>query len=336
MNIKYLGTEQELIDSAYSRAVKESAKEKKIRNRLKDAKNKQAKKVATAANRLNKKLVEAVNEFPRIDEMQPFYKELIYSTIDVDEIKQALSQMISTAKIIAELKKKHISRINRLIVGSNPGETSDISRAFFGRTSSVMKKCRKSLVIYNNARKKLQTLPKIKTHLPTVILAGFPNTGKSTILKRLTKASPEIAQYPFTTKTLMMGYATYKYHKIQFIDTPGLLDRSLDKRNPIEKKAISALNHLGELILFIIDPTGYCGFSLEEQRNLLKEMKDDFKIPIRVIINKTDIATEKEIKDAKKGLRNCILEGEDIESNLLEIVAERLKLEPYKKYRIKK
>ncbi|MFH1239788.1 MAG: hypothetical protein V1672_01100 [Candidatus Diapherotrites archaeon] len=114
MDIKYLGTEKELIDSAYSRAVKEASKEKRLRNRLKDAKNKNAKKVATAANQLNKKLIEAVNDFPRIDEMAPFYKELMYATLDVDELKQALSKMISTAKIIAELKKKHIARINRL------------------------------------------------------------------------------------------------------------------------------------------------------------------------------------------------------------------------------
>lgn len=332
MNIKYLGTEKELIDSAYSRAVKEASKEKRMRNRLKDVKNKNAKKVATAANQLNNKLINGVNEFPRIDEMAPFYKELIYATINVDEVKQALSQMIATAKIIAELKKKHISRINRLTVGSNPKEASELSRAFFGRASSVMRKCRKSLEIYNTARKKLQTLPKIKTHLPTVILAGFPNTGKSTILKRLTKSSPEIAQYPFTTKTLMMGYVTYKYHKIQIIDTPGLLDRQLEKRNPVEKRAISALNHLGELILFIIDPTERCGYSLKEQRKLLEDIKEDFKIPFRVIINKTDIATEEEIKEAKKGLRNCILEGEGVKSELLEIIAEKLKLESAGRY----
>ena len=324
MNIKYLGTEQELMDSAYSRAVKEASKEKRLRNRLKDAKNKNAKKVATAANQLNNKLIDGVNEFPRINEMQPFYRELMHSTIDVDEVKQALSKMVSTAKIIAELKKKHISRINRLTSDSNPAEASELSRAFFGRTSSVMKKCRKSLEVYNTARKKLQTIPKIKTNLPTVILAGFPNTGKSTILKRLTKSSPEIAQYPFTTKTLMMGYVTYKYHKIQIIDTPGLLDRAIEKRNPVEKRAISALNHLGELILFIIDPTERCGYSLKEQRKLLEDMKDDFKIPFRVVINKTDIASEEEIKNAKSGLRNCILEGENTKSELLEIIAEKL------------
>ena len=332
MDVKYLGTEQELIDSAYSRAVKESAKEKKIRNRLKDAKNKNAKKVATAANQLNKKLTEAVNDFPRIDEMAPFYKELMHSTIDVDEIKQALSQMISTAKIIVELKKKHIARMNRLTVDTNPAEVGEIARAFFGRASSVMRKCRKSLEIYDNARKKMHTIPKIKTHLPTVILAGFPNTGKSTILKRLTSSSPEIAHYPFTTKNLMMGYVTYNYNKIQIIDTPGLLDRPVDKRNIVEKRAISALNNLGELILFIIDPTERCGYALKEQRKLLDDMQKEFKIPFKVIINKTDIATEEEIKNAKAGLRNVILEGENVESGLLETMIGKLKLQAPERY----
>ncbi|MFH1239787.1 MAG: GTPase [Candidatus Diapherotrites archaeon] len=211
-------------------------------------------------------------------------------------------------------------------------EVSELTRAFFGRASSAMKNCRKSLEVYDTARKKMQTIPKIKTHLPTVILAGFPNTGKSTILKRLTKSSPEIAHYPFTTKNLMMGYFTYKYHKIQVIDTPGLLDRPIEKRNLVEKRAISALNHLGELILFIIDPTERCGYALAEQRKLLNDMKDDFKIPFRVIINKTDIATEEEIKKAKAGLKNVILEGENVESGLLEIIVEKLKLQAPERY----
>jgi len=92
------------------------------------------------------------------------------------------------------------------------------------------------------------------------------------------------------------------------------------------------LNNLGELILFIIDPTERCGYMLDEQRKLLDDMKDDFKIPFRVIINKTDIATEEEIKKAKAGLKNVILEGENVESGLLEIIVEKLKLESSGRY----
>ena len=52
---------------------------------------------------------------------------------------------------------------------------------------------------------------------------------------------------------------------LQVIDTPGLLDRSLSERNTVEMQAITALAHLRAYIMYIIDPSENCGFSLKAQ-----------------------------------------------------------------------
>lgn len=324
MNIKYLGKEREMVETAFSRAFKEAAKEKKTRNKTKDLKNKEVKKIAVAANFLYEKLIEAVGNFPKINELRPFYRELISATVDVDELKKSLSQMVSTAKIIVNLKKEYISKTYKLHKDSTPEDARRITKAFLGRTSSVMKKCRKSFEVYENARKKFQEIPKVEFDTPTVIIAGLPNTGKSTILKRLTKSEPEIASYPFTTKSLKIGYFECGHQRVQVIDTPGLLDRPLEKRNPIEKKAISALSHLGNLIVFVIDPTPNCGFSLEKQLALFEELKKNFKLPIIAVVNKVDDASDDEIGNAKALLKEYALEGEGISSNLKPLIAEKL------------
>jgi nucleolar GTP-binding protein len=84
--------------------------------------------------------------------------------------------------------------------------------------------------------------------------------GKSSLLRCLSSAKPEIAQYPFTTKEIHVGHIekTEKYitKRFQIIDTPGLLDRPLSKRNEIEKQAIAALTHLADLIVFVLDVSG--------------------------------------------------------------------------------
>ncbi len=53
-----------------------------------------------------------------------------------------------------------------------------------------------------------------------VILIGPPNSGKSSILKLLTNAHPEIGSYPFTTARMHPGMISYEDIQIQLVDTP--------------------------------------------------------------------------------------------------------------------
>lgn len=102
----------------------------------------------------------------------------------------------------------------------------------------------------------------------TIVIAGFPNVGKSTLLRQITDATPEVANYPFTTKGIQIGHLERNWKKIQIIDTPGLLDRPILDMNEIELNAMVALEHLADAIFFIIDVSETCGFSIESQFNL--------------------------------------------------------------------
>jgi nucleolar GTP-binding protein len=143
----------------------------------------------------------------------------------------------------------------------------------------------------------MKVFPNIED-IPTVVIAGYPNVGKSSLLKCLSKANPKIAQYPFTTKEVHVGHiqrnVKYKIQKFQLIDTPGLLDRPIEKRNEIEKQAIAALRYLADVIIFILDPSETCGYSLNDQKELLKDMKKMFKESTFIIVeNKTDFKKSK-------------------------------------------
>ena len=48
------------------------------------------------------------------------------------------------------------------------------------------------------------------------------------------------------------------------MDTPGILDHPLDERNTIEMQAITALAHLNACILFFVDISENCGYSIEQ------------------------------------------------------------------------
>ena len=58
-----------------------------------------------------------------------------------------------------------------------------------------------------------------------VILVGLPNTGKSQLVTTVTEASPNVADYPFTTQTPTPGMMMFEDVKIQIVDIPPIIDR---------------------------------------------------------------------------------------------------------------
>ena len=83
--------------------------------------------------------------------------------------------------------------------------------------------------------------------------------------------------------------------RIQFVDTPGILDRPAEERNQIEKQALSAMMNVANIILFILDPSEHCGYPMDVQLHLLDEVKGMVDVPLIVVANKSDFRTRKDI-----------------------------------------
>ncbi len=58
-----------------------------------------------------------------------------------------------------------------------------------------------------------------------VVLIGLPNVGKSQLLSALTEALPEIADYPFTTKSPQLGMMKFENIQVQLVDMPPIIDQ---------------------------------------------------------------------------------------------------------------
>ena len=123
----------------------------------------------------------------------------------------------------------------------------------------------------------------------TIVIAGYPNVGKSSFIRRVSSADPQVASYPFTTKGIIVGHREMGREKVQFVDTPGILDRPAEERNQIEKQALSAIMNVADVILYIVDPSEHCGYPMGVQLSLLEEVKGMVSVPVIVVANKSDL-----------------------------------------------
>jgi nucleolar GTP-binding protein len=199
-----------------------------------------------------------------------------------------------------------------------------IRKEYFGRAIGVVKQNKKGITLLHNAGQLLRKLPDFES-VPTVIIAGLPNVGKTSLLKAITGSEPEVAIYPFTTRGLMLGYTELGHKRMQFIDTPGLLDRPLAKRNPIERQAIVALRLLADLIIYVWDPSETAGYTLEQQASQLQEIRKSFKRPVIEVANKSDIVGSRPAPEGVLAVSST--EGTGIEQ-LKVLINGKLKAEP--------
>lgn len=277
--IRTVPTADELLDKAYSRAVRAG------RGKIKEVTNKEELEesmLLTASNIITDNLRNITGDWPSLDKMNDFYKELTGVLVGIDRLKMSLASLDWAASKVKEISRKYVG-----IMRKSPDPVI-VRKQAYGRISSIVYDVDKDLRFLNDARNKLRGLPDVKDE-PTIVVAGYPNVGKSSFVTDITGATPEIAQYPFTTKNITIGHFIYKRKRYQVIDTPGLLDRPLEERNDIERQAISALRHVGNVVLFIIDPSETCGYTLEEQYHLLGEVKKFIRMPILAAANKIDI-----------------------------------------------
>ncbi len=292
MMIPTIPTPDEILDKGFSRGKKAAdlLRTQKIPKHLK-GKKLEERRVVTACQVMKDKLKSIIDAVPEIEELHPFYQDYIDITVGVDSMKQALGALNWAYGILAQLEREYSNKIKR-----NPSErASAIQREAYGRIASVINKIEKDLDFLDFAKASLRNMPTIDFDATTIVIAGFPNVGKSTLLKQLSGADPQVANYPFTTKGIQIGHTERHWKSIQFIDTPGLLDRPVLEMNDIEMNAIVALEHLADAILFIFDGSETCGFHLDSQYNLLKQIEKIFsEIPIIYLFNKMDIEQDEE------------------------------------------
>ncbi len=136
------------------------------------------------------------------------------------------------------------------------------------------------------------------------VIVGPPNTGKSSLVKLITNASPEVADFPHTTHKPTPGMAQYENIQFQLIDTPPL---TKDYTEP----ALADLIRRADIVVILLDLSADPMQQLEEILHILHSFRiyseactipEDLRKPPRikkmlVVVNKMDRKEDKETLD---------------------------------------
>eukprot|EP00485_Elphidium_margaritaceum_P002384 CAMPEP_0202688524 /NCGR_PEP_ID=MMETSP1385-20130828/4025_1 /ASSEMBLY_ACC=CAM_ASM_000861 /TAXON_ID=933848 /ORGANISM="Elphidium margaritaceum" /LENGTH=683 /DNA_ID=CAMNT_0049343517 /DNA_START=32 /DNA_END=2083 /DNA_ORIENTATION=+ len=235
------------------------------------------------ANRLS----EILTSFPRLDSIHPFYSDLMNVLYDRDHYKIALSQLNIAKQLVNNIGNDYVKLLK---YGDSLYRCKQLKRAALGRMVKILKQQSPSLVYLEQVRQHISRLPTIDPYQSTLLLLGFPSTGKSSFMNKMTRAKVEVAEYPFTTKSLYVGHCDYNYLRYQIIDSPGILDRELSQRNTIEMQTITALAHLNCCIVYFIDLSPFSNYSIAQQCKLFQSLQPLFsQKPVIVVCNKCDL-----------------------------------------------
>ncbi|CAB4267813.1 unnamed protein product [Prunus armeniaca] len=200
-------------------------------------------KVKCTEQNFREKLSTIIDEFPRLDDVHPFYGDLLHVLYNKDHYKLALGQVNTARKLIGKISNDYVKLLK---YGDSLYRCKCLKVAALGRMCTVVKRIGPSLAY----------------------------------LEQITRADVDVHSL-----TRSLGLMWMSSH------TPGILDRPFEDRNIIEMCSITALAHLrAAAVLFFLDISGSCGYSIAQQAALFHSIKSLFmNKPLIIVCNKTDL-----------------------------------------------
>lgn len=239
-------------------------------------------------------------------------------------LNQVLDEIHEARKIILEAGKDWISKVKEAETAREAGEYLEAGVeaviALFDEFATA------PVAGIVELQRSLRSAPTVALSTPAVVLVGAPNVGKSSIVRCISSATPEVNNYPFTTRGMTLGHVEVFWSEVgsianamipettrkssqpseavlsgryafselcQVMDSPGLLVREDNERNEMESLTLAAMQHLPTAVMYVMDLTGEAGdkcSSIEDQLQLRKEVRSRFpRRPWIDVVSKVDL-----------------------------------------------
>ncbi|CAI9114177.1 OLC1v1014836C1 [Oldenlandia corymbosa var. corymbosa] len=262
-----------------------------ISNIAKRERNRAAKQLDALMKELAVPLRTYRETFPNKRFLHPYERSLVELTLGEGNYEYVLGKVDDLRKKVNSVGKEHAAICAKSMTKR---EAEENLAAGVNKLEGIFQQEGKIVDELLTIAKTLRAMPVVDLETPTLCLVGAPNVGKSSLVRILSTGKPEICNYPFTTRGILMGHISFSYQNFQVTDTPGLLCRSDEERNNLEKLTLAVLTHLPTAVLYVHDLTGECGTSVSDQFVIYKEIKERFSDHLWIdVVSKYDLFQEK-------------------------------------------
>ncbi|KAG2426728.1 hypothetical protein HYH02_014768, partial [Chlamydomonas schloesseri] len=258
-----------------------------IRNEAEKERNRSTRRLDTFMKELSVPLGRYLAGFPPPARLHPFEAALLALTVGEASYLSTLDRVDRLRRAVQEVGKGAASR-----AAASPNKASAIAACEEGMAAieEVYVAGSRHVEALKEVAKKLRQLPSLDAGLPTLALVGAPNVGKSSLVQVLSSGTPEVCNYPFTTRSIKMGHFYLDGQKHQVTDTPGLLARPDPERNRMERLTLAALGCLDSCVLWVGDLTEECGTGVADQWAIRSELRARFpEKPWIDVLSKSDM-----------------------------------------------
>ncbi|CAK4776442.1 unnamed protein product, partial [Aphanomyces euteiches] len=311
--LPYVKTAPEILEMRFWR---HQVREKAMADPIRRTKNQTDRLINYHLLKLASLTSHVANEFPALRTLHPFEHEVVVLTLGPGTYEKQLQHL---RKVYSALHKcgKAYEMENKDV--RTQVESTDVMARCIDALKEVVQEQAPVLKETAEMAKTLRKLPEIDLDKPLFALVGSPNVGKSSLVKALTTANPEVLQ--LSLHVLLTPWVA---------DTPGLLFRPDDERNAIEKLALSILTKTQATVGFVVDPTGSSGTSVTEQLALRDELR--LKLPHKAqsswidLVSKIDVPYDKSaLSDQQQSLLETMLPVSTHTNQGLAVVDTRLR-----------
>ncbi|DBA04672.1 TPA: hypothetical protein N0F65_012255 [Lagenidium giganteum] len=269
VRLPYIYTASEIQEMRFWRAT--ARESNKIVDPIKRAKNQTSRLINQQLSKLSSITRQAAMNFPALKRLHPFEREVVLLTVGKNTYEENIQQLRKVYAALHNTGREYERECQDMRTKQEAIDCGlrcvDVLKEVVDEHSAILKRAA-------DMAKSLRGLPSVGLEKPIFAFVGAPNVGKSSLVRALSTASPEVANYPFTTRGITMGHIFVEGISYQIADTPGLIYRPDEKRNAIEKLALAMMEKTKASIGFVFDPTGLSGTSIEDQLNLRNELRE--------------------------------------------------------------
>lgn len=239
-------------------------------------------------------------------------------------LSQVLDDIHEGRKVVLEAGKDWIAKVKSAETAKEAGE--GLQEGIDSLLNLFQDFCTQPVAEIIELQRSLRSAPIVQLDTPAVVLVGSPNVGKSSIVRAISSATPEVNNYPFTTRGMTLGHVEvfwsdnaaiakavvpdekrkpgalspdvaigkYAFSQLcQVMDSPGILVRADNERNEMEALTLAAMQHLPTAVMYVMDLSGGAGdkcSSVADQLQLRREMRERFpRRPWIDVVSKIDL-----------------------------------------------